>query len=343
MAAPVGVQTDPVTERILAEPLKQDFFFTVRWLWRRCAQDKTALEAPPVGLARLASRDPIRFTQTPSMSFAPSTLDGVERRDSGGYRIGVRFFGLLGPHGPLPLHVTDEAIRRRLDARDTTLQDFFNLFNHRMTSFYYRAWACQQMVVDADRFEESRIARYVGSLCGLERSEDRRRDSLPESAKLYFAGLLAIPTRPGEGLANLLGEYFETGARIEPFAGSWVSIPRSQRCRLTSGKDARALGRSAVLGQSAWEVSQRMRIRLGPMSLRKFERLLPSGPGHVRLLDWVRLYAGGEIGCDVVLVLKAEEVPRAQLGVQGRLGWTTWLSSSQSEIDRDDAVITAAA
>jgi type VI secretion system protein ImpH len=343
VAAPVGSAQDPVVQAILADPTSQGFFHAVRWLWRTCATTAPGGSLPRVGEAKLPSRDVVRFTQPPSLAFAPSTLERAVARRAGGYDVGVRFFGLLGPQGPLPLHITEEAIRRGLDEKDRTFEDFLNLFNHRLISFYYRAWASQQMTVDADDPKGSRIARYIGSLCGLEREDDRTRDSLTSSAKLYFAGVLALPTRPADGLEGILAEYFDMPAKVEPFAGAWVEIPRSMRTRLTAKKGGSALGRSTVLGAAAWEVTQRIRVRMGPMSLRKFERMLPGIDGNTRLKDWVRLYAGDECGCDAVLILKASEVPRTQLGVQGRLGWTTWILKEASVVDRDDSVVTVAA
>ena len=49
------------------------------------------------------------------MAFAPSTLSAFEEQ-AGGLppRLEQRFFGLLGPNGPLPLHLTEHA-RERLD------------------------------------------------------------------------------------------------------------------------------------------------------------------------------------------------------------------------------------
>jgi type VI secretion system protein ImpH len=41
----------------------------------------------------------------------------------------------------------------------------------------------------------------------------------------------------------------------------------------------------------------------------------------------VRQYVGDEFGWDLRLVLNAAERPPCRPGLQGRLGWTTWLGA----------------
>ena len=58
-----------------------------------------------------------------------------------------------------------------------------------------------------------------------------------------------------------------------------------------------------------------------------------------------RLFAGSEFDFDIQLVLKAAEVPHAQLnegaGAGPRLGWTVWLLSGPAATDADEAVFDA--
>jgi len=65
----------------------------------------------------------------------------------------VRLFGLLGPNGPLPIHVTEYARHRLRHAGDATLSRFLDLFNHRFLALFYRAWAQAQPHVNRDRVE----------------------------------------------------------------------------------------------------------------------------------------------------------------------------------------------
>ena len=88
-----------------------------------------------------------------------------------------------------------------------------------------------------------------------------------------------------------------------------------------------------------WDCQRKFRINLGPMPLGELERLLPDGDSFLRLIAWVRSYAGDELEWDVRFILKAEEVPQMRLGAYGRLGWSTWLKSMPFADDAHDLIL----
>ena len=103
------------------------------------------------------------------------------------------------------------------------------------------------------------------------------------------------------------------------------------------------LGSGAVLGSRVWDRQHKFRIRLGPLTLRQYERFLPGGTPLRKLVDWVRLYLCFELDWDVRLVLKQSEVPRLALGGGQRLGWTSWLGDRVTETSADDLCLDAEA
>jgi type VI secretion system protein ImpH len=50
-------------------------------------------------------------------------------------------------------------------------------------------------------------------------------------------------------------------------------------------------------------------------------------------------YCGKHYFWDVQLVLKADQVPKTQLGQHGRLGWTTWLCTLPFKNDVADLIL----
>jgi type VI secretion system protein ImpH len=285
-------------------------------------------------------QEPVRLGQEPSLSFAPSTLESFvpPEADRPG-RLLVTFFGLFGPQGPLPLHLTEYARDRLKKAGDATFASFANVFHHRLLSLFHRAWASAEPTVSQDRPSESRFASYLGSLCGLGAPALQKRDPIEDTAKLHYASLLASLTRSAAGLRALLGDFFEIPVAIEEFVGDWVELPESLRFTLGFSEETSTLGRTTVLGARAWLCQHKFRIVLGPLSREQFARLLPGSEGLERFVAMVRLYAGDELVWDMRLVLAPDALHQFQLAGATRLGWNTRLGRTASASTFEDLVV----
>lgn len=293
-------------------------------------------DRPRIGLSGHAAEDPVRLAQEPSTAFAPATLSAFEPgRDGRPPRLVGNFLGLLGPNGPLPIHITEYARERQRNAGDPTLVRFLDLFHHRMLSLFYRAWAINRPAVSFDRPQDDRFAAYVGALFGLGLPSLRQRDTFPDLARLHYAGLLAGQTRPAAALIAILKGFFAMPVAIQECVGGWLHLAPGMRSRLGAHAGG-ALGRSAVLGARVWSVQHKFRIAFGPLSLAQYLRLLPGESSLARLVPLVRFYAGDEFEWDVNLILHAAEVPALSLGGTARLGWTSWLGARRRGGDADD-------
>jgi len=331
-----------------ATPFAFDFFRAVRLLEAR--HRKSAR----IGESHHPREDPIRFGQNPSLAFAPSTLEAFRNAENGrAPKMLVRFFGLFGPNGPLPQHITEYAHERQLHEKDNTFVEFCDIFHHRLLSLFYRAWAVNQKTVDFDRAEESlndelprsedwsgpRFALYIGSLFGLAMESLRSRDELSDWAKLFYSGRLSCQSRNAEGLGAIVQEYFGMPAQILTFFGQWLTLTPASVCKLGESPASGSLGVTTIVGSRFWDCQLKFRIRLGPMKLVDLQRMLPIGKSFRQLKCWVLNYLGEEFFWDVQLVLKAAEVPQTTLGQGGLLGWTTWLKSKPFTRDAEDVVL----
>ena len=337
MAAGVGIASDVVTfEAALAEtPYRYDFYQTLRRL--ECLH----ADRPRWGCAVRPAEEAVRLGQDPDLSFAPAPLASYEpERDGRPARLQVRLFGLLGPNGPLPIHLTECARERLRHAGDPALSRFLDLFHHRFLALLYRAWAQAQPHVNRDRPAEDRFAGHVAALIGLEPESFYRRDAVPDVAKLFHAGALIRPVRSADGLSSILADFFGVPARLEQFIGHWMTIDGRDRTCLAG--TAAALGRTATVGGRVWDRQHKFRVRLGPLTLDEYTRCLPGGAWRSRLRDWVRLYFDDELEWDAQLVLRQDAVPPPVLGCGVRLGWTTWLGTRHANGDADDLCIQAA-
>ncbi|MBT1136451.1 type VI secretion system baseplate subunit TssG, partial [Pseudomonas sp. PAH14] len=114
--------------------------------------DAQGSERYPLGRAPLPKFEPLRIGQQPSMGFAPSTVAEVRQREENGlHDVSILSFGLFGPNGPLPVHMTEYARERIHHHQDHSLSAFADLFHHRLTLLFYRAWADAQPAVSLDR------------------------------------------------------------------------------------------------------------------------------------------------------------------------------------------------
>ncbi len=278
------------------------------------------------------------------MTHQSAALAGLEKGAEGRPDwLMVHLFGLFGPDGPLPLHLTEFARDRRRNQRDPTFQRFADMFHHRALSLFYRAWADVRPTVSFDRPEQDRFGEYVAALIGLATPGLRNRDAMPDLSKLHFAGLLSNQTRHAEGLAQMVAAFFDMPVHVESFKGAWLSLPDSDVTRLGEGEGTAQLGGSALLGNRVWSRQHKFRIVFGPLTLAEYERLLPGGLSFHRLVPIVRNYAGDTLVWDVSLILKREEVPPVRLGRQGRLGWTSWLMPRNAPEDAADLFLDASA
>ena len=334
MEAAGGPAAHALEQRLHERPGQFDFFQAVRRL--ECAYRGRSR----VGKSEHPREEPFRFCQTTSLAFAPSSISGFEPAgESHPARLFVDFMGLLGPNGPLPLAITEYIYDRVHNQGDMTLARFLDLFNHRAISMFYRAWAACQIAVSRDDLEEWTFERFVGSLVGIGMESFRGGDSIPDEAKLHHAGPLSCQTKHPEGLEAFVSGYFRVPAQVVEFIGRWMDIPAEYRCLMGGPRENRRLGVMALLGTKAWNCDEKFRLRLGPMTLADYERMLPHTPSFRRLVDLVRNYIGDELIWDVQLVLRADEVPRARLGCYGQLGRTTWVSSVPRDRDASDAVV----
>lgn len=362
------------------EPFAFDFYQAIRLL--DCARP----DAPQTGHSETLKDDPFRLGQEPSLAFAPSTVSDMEPAgECHPPRLIQRFLGLLGPQGPLPLHLTDYARSRIRHQDDHTFTRFLDVFHHRMIALFYRSWARVRPTVNFDRGAHDRFGEYVAAVFGLGMPSLENRDALPDLPKRHFAGLLGGQTKHADGLLAMIRGYFGLPAQIEQFVGQWIELPVECQCRMGSSPSVSRLGQSITMGSHVWDCQQKFRVVMGPLDLDEYYHLLPatveliepqddadplpadalaqdgsqegqnvpvrrkkvakqkaSGSGQAtldRLTAMIRGYIGDDLEWDLQLILKKEETPPTALGVQGQLGWSTWILRDEIQSDPRDLIL----
>ena len=350
---PTGGRPDPsLEETLFAVGYEFEFFQAVRLLARTSAERKAVgSTAKPkdefVRFGQLGSCRDVREARL-SMAFPASAVHAIERiPDSDDpASMTVAFFGLTGAQGVLPLCYTEWMVARRA-AKDDTLAAFFDLFNHRLISLFYRAWEKHRPPVlyelAAVRGQQpDAFTQYLFDLIGMGTAGLRGRMRVQDESLLRYAGLIEQRPLSASALRGILRDYFSAPVEIEQCVGDWYELEEADRCYLAPELLRNQLGEAAFLGDEVWNQQSLFRIRLGPLGLERFLEFLPNGPAMGKLVELTTYLVGLAMAFDVQVVLRAEDVPNARLADEGidapRLGWIGWLKTAEFEAAAGDAV-----
>lgn len=299
--------------------------------------DAAHRELPPLGEAAGPHDEAVRIGFDPALDFAAADFTPESReQDSNALRLHARGFGLLGPNGPLPLSVTEEIRAALLHDKDDGPLRFFEMLQHRLISLFYRAYGQARASIQADRPESDHFSLYLGALFGRHDAV-ADRDDFCDDSRLYFTGRYAAATRSAEALEAIIAHEFNVVATVTPFALGWLQLGPSTQTALGHEGAAASLGRAAIAGERVQDRQCQIHLRLGPMSLSQFQDFLPTGKNFSPLAAMVEEFTRGELFVRVQLVLRKDDVPPPELGLQGSLGHTSWLGGSSRDGDPTDA------
>jgi type VI secretion system protein ImpH len=353
---------------LLREPFAFNFFQAVRLL------ERLSPARVEVGHAGPPAAELVRFRAHVSLTFPPSQI--VQLTPPGARAVApemtVSFLGLTGPSGVLPRHYTELLMRLAREGKGperTALRDWLDLFNHRLISLFYRAWRKYRLPVAYERAEWDRdepdaftraLLAFVGlgmpSLrrrlrvahweVGAERAGERVLARVDDLAVVHFSGLITQRPRSASALEGILQDYFGLPVKVRQFHGQWLQLDRANQSSLGAGNNV--LGESLVAGERVWDVQGKIRLRVGPLGYGQFTEFIPERSATAErkalflLVHLVRLFVGPELGFDVQLVLRAQDVPECRLSDDEengpRLGWNTWVLSREPVEDAADAV-----
>lgn len=321
------------TQTICAQPQQFDFYLALR-LVENFSPDK-----PLIGTAKRPSTEFWRFGQSPELTFAPASFASAAQTASGKLKLKIRFFGLFGPHGALPLHLTELAYERDRNFGDATMCAFADIFHHRAISMFYQIWRQAQPAANRDRPAQDRFMDFVGALAGHAGPNWHELDQVPAVSKRFFAGHLGRLAKTPEGLEQILSTFFKVPVKVKTFAARWMDLPLSEQTYLGARGPLAALGQGATIGRRVFDAQSNIEIVFGPMNANSYKAMLPGGVALDRAKDWVNSYLNGEWFVRSRHVLKAEEVPALVLGQGAQLGWTSWLGKKTNTVPAADLTI----
>jgi type VI secretion system protein ImpH len=334
---PAALENTALTEELVAHACSFDFFQAVALL-QRLRDDRR-----PVGGFSSPDDEVVTFRSNPHLGFPASEIQELQISEDEGASMMVNFMGLTGPLGVLP-HVYSELILERLRVKDRALATFFDIFNHRAISLFYRAWQRSRFPATYGTENRDFFSQYLHDLLGIGTSGLQDRQDVEDEALMHYVGLVSMQSRSAVALEQVLADYFDVPVEIQQFTGAWYPLDRSTQCEMDSKESAKSqVGAGAVVGDAVWDRQGCARIRIGPLTMDRYNDFLPGAPAYARLRAITRFFSNGCIDFELQLVLDAREVPGIELDLNAtrpaRLGWTAWAKTAPVRVNPDDAVL----
>lgn len=355
MAGTGGLPSSPLIRALLEAPEGFDLVQAVRLLEgeaRARLHREDEEFADNAGADRRVGLTSARFVSDADLKFPTAAVTLARQpREGEAPELTVSLFGLLGPLGVLPYSYTEHAIEAH-HANNEALRAFFDIFQHRAVTLFYRASSKYRIAISREQHQPEVGGKPDGftsalrGITGLGLPSTADRLAFSDEAVLHHAGIFSGETRSLTALEGLLTSELQETVRIRPFVGEWVQVPPEEQTRLGGLDEGRhaQLGSSAMAGSRCWIAQQHFSIHIGPVDDPTLRALLPDGPLANLIADLVELYCGFEFSFDVNVTVKARAVPPARLALGpadtggARLGQTAWLLSAPSPVDRSDAV-----
>lgn len=323
---------------LLDNPTGFGFFQAVRLL------ERMRPGRSPVGEWGDPADEVVRFGVNPTIAFPASEIAKIETEVGGPAHMSVNFMGLTGPIGVLP-HFYTLMMAESRRTKTPTLADFLDLFHHRIVSLFHRAWEKHQFTVRYEKTGTDPLREHLLDLAGLGLERWRNLLPVPDDAVAFYAGLVLLQQRGAVALEQLVGDYFDVPVEVQQFVGSWHPLPIRDQTAIDDESlgGAGRLGLGAVAGDEIWDQQARIRIRIGPLPRKRFDRFLPTGPAWDELRGMVRFFCHEQYDVEVQLVLSGDDVPGYVLGseesIDQPLGWSTWIRSTAFARDADETVL----
>lgn len=283
---------------------------------------------PRFGEALRPKDEMVRFGQKPSLNFALHDVHGMQLDEqTGQLKFYIQNFGLFGPNGALPLHLTEYAYARIHHHGDESFNEFLDVFHHRAYLLFYRAWARSKPHVDLQSTGQPNLfTRCLSAMVGHGAEWAWGREALPDAFRLAQAHHFCGARRHTEGLKRSVQTLINALALVHEFQGQWLTIQSTDLTRLGGSSAGSRLGYGAIAGKRVWSVQSALCLELGPLSLSQYRSLLRGEMLQRKLTDLVNAYVGLELDWRVRLCLRADQVPITLLGRKtSRLGRDTWL------------------
>lgn len=224
--------------------------------------------------------------------------------------IRTTFMGLYGVDSPLPTAYLDDIAQRR-EGHDV-LQDFLDIFNHRILTQFYRIWRKYSYPATFEPGGKDAISRSLLGLVGLGIPGTANHIATPTSRFLALLGVLRQPGKTQEGLqavVSLLAP--DTTVQVSPYCPRPVEVDRPLGFY---GDDDFILDGNSPLGEEAMDVSSQLLIALATDNEQEARSWKPDSLLFQDFLIMLRVYLGWRFKARITLTVSPRFLGMPPLG-----------------------------
>ncbi len=249
----------------------------------------------------------------------------------------VNFWGLAGIQGPLPQPYT-EMVADRIRDHDYAMQDFLDIFNHRLISLLHRIKKKSIPCLNTQEPHNSPKGISLRSLMGFRNQEMEKTLGLNPTAMISFSSLFWQHPRSSIGLKVILEKFFKTKISIKQYQGGWMSLDEDQTSLIGLSGRFNKLGYDSSLGSRSWRAEKNILIIMGPLNRDLFNQCIKSGSLYSTLVRLIKFYLPSNIGFKIQLILEGDKLSKTYLDNKSELSATSWIISSKHKKLQDDQV-----
>ncbi|MGG4678073.1 type VI secretion system baseplate subunit TssG [Providencia huashanensis] len=306
--------------------------------------EQSNAQSPPLGSTQDPKTDAIRFRPHRGMGFPVTEIKGLDiddrYRDSTTPSIRTTFLGLYGVTSPLPTTYLDDIAQRREGTESLT--DFLDIFNHRLTTQFYRIWRKYSYPATFSAGGKDETSQYLYGLIGLGIPGTAQHIQAPLSRFLALLGTLRFPTRTAEGVISLV-KLLAPDTQVKIKSHDPRRIEQVTQTGL-SCRTPMTLVNKPVLGQYATDVNSQILIILQTNNLEEARNWLPDGLLYQDLMALLHVYLGSRVNARLNLKLPRKLLPNAALSTQShqgvQLGRTAAMGTLSPQTVRQEHIIT---
>ncbi len=254
----------------------------------------------------------LRLMSDTSLSFPPNDIAAITVQ-KGVMTAVLSFMGLSGISSPLPSYFSDLLTKES----NNCLNDFLNIFNHRVYYLFYKAWKKYQL----SSFLTFSGLEYFLS-CSNRNTENTSDNNSNQFSLIPYCGILLTKCRSKYALEIMLTHYFEgKPIHIEQF----VKKTKKLKELLPLGKSIQ-LGRNTLLGEEYTDCCGMFRIIIGPLELVDYVNFTADSVNIKVLKKIVNSFITDQLEYDIEVQLRMDDLLPVILGNDcAKLGETSLL------------------